>query len=79
MALGLVWTWLLRSDGMLNRVLAVIGIQGPNWLMDPNWAMPAVLVYSIWAGVGGAMVIFMAGLSDIPLTSMRPPRLSSRL
>ncbi len=65
-ALGLVWTWLLRSDGTLNQVLAVVGIQGPNWLMDPDWAMPAVLVYSIWAGVGGAMVIFMAGLNDIP-------------
>jgi ABC-type sugar transport system permease subunit len=65
-ALALVWTWLLRSDGALNRVLELVGIQGPNWLMDPNWAMPAVLVYSIWGGVGGAMVIFMAGLNDIP-------------
>jgi multiple sugar transport system permease protein len=65
-ALALVWTWLLRSDGALNSVLSAIGIQGPNWLMDPNWSMPAVLVYSIWAGVGGAMVIFMAGLNDIP-------------
>ena len=56
-ALALVWTWLLRSDGTLNTILAAIGIQGPNWLMDPNWAMPAVLVYSLWGGVGGAMVI----------------------
>jgi multiple sugar transport system permease protein len=65
-ALGLVWTWLLRSDGPLNGLLGLVGIQGPNWLEDYNWAMPAILIYSIWAGVGGAMVIFMAGLNDIP-------------
>lgn len=66
-ALGLVWVWLLRYDGVLNQVLALVGIAGPNWLMDPHWAMPAILLYAIWAGVGSAMIIFMAGLNDIPV------------
>jgi multiple sugar transport system permease protein len=51
--------------GLLNTGLATVGIQGPGWLNDPNWAMPAIILMSLWT-VGGNMVIYLAGLQDVP-------------
>lgn len=63
---SLLWVWLLRHDGALNQLLAVCGISGPNWLQDPRSAMPAIVIVCVWQTVGYYMIIFMAGLSDIP-------------
>jgi len=63
---SLLWVWLLRDDGALNQVLGLVGIAGPNWLQDPRAAMPAIVIVATWQAVGYYMVIFMAGLSDIP-------------
>ena len=63
---SLLWVWLLRDDGALNGVLRLIGIDGPNWLQDPRSAMPAIVIVATWQAVGYYMIIFMAGLSDIP-------------
>jgi multiple sugar transport system permease protein len=64
---ALVWKWLLNPQyGMVNRLLGLIGIDGPAWLLDPNWAMPAIIVTSAWKDLGYAMVIFLAGLQGIP-------------
>lgn len=52
--------------GLLNRLLAVVGIQGPDWLGDPHWAMPALILLAVWRGFGYAMVIFLAGLQNVP-------------
>lgn len=52
--------------GLLNQMLALAGIQGPDWLGDPRWAMPALILLAVWRGFGYAMVIFLAGLQNIP-------------
>ena len=56
----------LRDDGALNQVLRLVGITGPNWLQNPHSAMPAIVIVATWQAVGYYMIIFMAGLSDIP-------------
>lgn len=63
---SLLWLWILRDDGALNQVLGLIGITGPNWLQDTHTAMPAIVLVATWQAVGYYMIIFMAGLSDIP-------------
>jgi len=62
----LLWIWLLRDDGALNQALGVLRIRGPNWLQDPRTAMPAIVITTTWQTVGYYMIVFMAGLSDIP-------------
>jgi multiple sugar transport system permease protein len=51
--------------GLINGVLRLVGIEGPKWLFDPHWALPAVIIMSLWT-VGGNMVIYLAGLRDVP-------------
>lgn len=51
--------------GILNNLLRVFGINGPGWLAHPSWAMPALIIISIW-GVGNLMLILLAGLQDVP-------------
>ena len=64
--LSLIWMWLYRSDGVINIALGALGLPQPNWLMSTEFAMPAIIIFSIWESVGYQMVIFMAGLADIP-------------
>jgi len=65
-AVSLMWMWLLHPDtGVINTLLAQIGIQGPAWFWDPKWAMPSVALMNVWA-VGGSAVIYLAGLQNIP-------------
>lgn len=54
------------EDGLINRTLAVFGIDGPGWLTDPNLALYSVIAVDVWKGVGLATLIFMAGLVSIP-------------
>lgn len=64
---ALVWRWLLSpTTGIVNTVLAAIGIHGPGWWTDPHWAMPAIIVASSWKDLGFVMVILLAGLQAIP-------------
>ncbi len=63
---SLLWTWLLREDGALNQILGLLGISGPNWLQNPYAAMPAIVIVTTWQTVGYYMLVFMAGLADIP-------------
>jgi len=65
-AVSLMWMWLLQPDtGVVNTMLYFLGIQGPNWFWDPNWALPSVAMMSVWK-VGGSAVIYLAGLQNIP-------------
>jgi multiple sugar transport system permease protein len=58
--------WLLNPRlGLINALLSKLHIPGPPWLSDPHWAMPALAMMSVW-GVGNAVVIYLAGLQDIP-------------
>jgi multiple sugar transport system permease protein len=66
-AIALLWKWLLNpADGLVNRMLAVVGIAGPGWWTDPDWAIPSVVLASVWKDVGYVGVILLAGLQAIP-------------
>ena len=65
-AVSLMWMWLLHPDtGVINTLLEMIGIKGPSWFWDPQWALPSVALMGIWS-VGGSAVIYLAGLQNIP-------------
>ncbi|WP_197429623.1 carbohydrate ABC transporter permease [Auraticoccus cholistanensis] len=62
-----IWFWLLNPQyGVFNVVLGWFGIDGPAWLYESAWAMPAIVVMSVWAGFGANMVIFLGGLQGVP-------------
>lgn len=68
-AMGVVWQWIFApSTGVVNTLLHLIGITGPNWLNSPGWAMPVVAFANIWQYVGYNMLFFLAGLAAIPPT-----------
>lgn len=63
---ALLWMWVFNpGSGLINSALEIIGIQGPLWLHSPEWSKPAMIIMSLW-GVGGVMVINLAGLQSIP-------------
>jgi multiple sugar transport system permease protein len=53
------------NQGAINRGLAAIGIDGPQWLVDPDWVKPSIVLMTVW-GVSGTMVIFLAALQQVP-------------
>lgn len=64
-ASAMLWLWIFNSQfGLLNTLLAHIGINGPQWL-GKGWAMPSMAFESLW-GVGNTVVIYLAGLQDVP-------------
>lgn len=65
-AVSVVWRYILQKDGLLNTLLALIGIQGPDWLHDTRTALPALMVMTLWRNMGTLMIIFLAGLQAIP-------------
>jgi len=63
---AVLWAWILNSEfGLLNAMLHTIGLPKVLWLQEPEWALPALILMSLW-GLGGGMVIFLAGLQGIP-------------
>ncbi len=65
-ATAVLWTWIFHpTHGLLNIALQLLGIVGPNWLADPAWAKPALIVMGLW-GAGGSTLVFLAGLQDVP-------------
>jgi multiple sugar transport system permease protein len=66
-AVAVVWRFLLQDEyGLINTALGWVGIDGPNWLGDPNWSMPALILMAAWRNFGTAMIIFLAGLQAVP-------------
>jgi multiple sugar transport system permease protein len=66
-AIGLIWSWILIPKyGLLNGILGSLGVPDIDFLGRTVWAMPAVIVVSVWRGVGYNMVLFLAGLQNIP-------------
>jgi multiple sugar transport system permease protein len=53
------------NTGAINQGLGLIGIQGPQWLIDPSWVKPSIVLMTLW-GVSGTMVIFLAALKNVP-------------
>lgn len=67
--IAVVWSWIYQPQfGILNMILKFFGIQGKEWLRDPSTAMGAVIVMSIWWGLGYNIVLFLAGLQNVPRT-----------
>lgn len=63
---AMLWRWLFNAEfGVINVLLGRVGIEGPAWLLDANWALPALIITSLW-GIGGTTLIFLAGLQAIP-------------
>lgn len=66
-AASTVWVWLLNRDyGVINQLLGFVGIDGPAWLSNSDTAMLAVVFVTLWQGLGGNMIIYLAGLQGIP-------------
>ena len=65
-AVSVVWRYILQRDGLLNSALALIGVQGPDWLHDTRYALPALIVMTTWRNMGTLMIIFLAGLQTVP-------------
>ena len=69
-AIAAVWKWLFAGEkyGLINYGLIRLGLPPVDWLLSPTWVMPAIMIMSIWAGLGYNMVFFSAGISTIPST-----------
>ncbi|MET0733778.1 MAG: sugar ABC transporter permease [Casimicrobiaceae bacterium] len=66
-AVAVIWRYLFNTRyGMLNYALGQFGIDPIDWLGDPHWAMPAIIVFAVWKSFGYNMVILLAGLQSIP-------------
>jgi multiple sugar transport system permease protein len=67
-AVAVMFSLLLNGNyGLVNKALSFIGIAGPQWLTDPNWIKPSIVLMSLWS-LGGAVVIFLAALKGVPRT-----------
>lgn len=65
-AIGVLWLWLLNpQSGLINRGLAVVGIDGPGWTTDPGWIKPGIVLMSLW-GLGNTVVLYYAALRNVP-------------
>jgi multiple sugar transport system permease protein len=65
-AVAVLFSLLLNGNyGLINKTLALVGIQGPQWLTDPSWIKPSIVLMSLW-GLGGGVVILLAALQNVP-------------
>jgi multiple sugar transport system permease protein len=67
-AAGLGFRWIFQTDGAMNGLLANFGIDKIAWLSDPLWAMPVIILLSVWKQIGFNLVVFLAGLQTIPVS-----------
>lgn len=65
-AIAIMWAWMFNPRaGLVNYALSLVGITGPGWFASPQWALPGLIIVSLW-GVGPNMIILLAGLQGIP-------------
>ncbi len=65
-AVSVLWRWMYHPEsGVFNALLRLVGITGPRWIYSQQWAMPSLIIMSLW-GAGSAMLIYLAGLRGIP-------------
>ncbi len=66
-ATSLLWVWFLNPQyGVANWLLSLVHIAGPGWLASEIWSKPSIIMMSLWGSIGGAMLIFLASLQDVP-------------
>jgi multiple sugar transport system permease protein len=71
----LLWLWILNpQSGVMNTLLGYVGIPGPNWLSDPNWSKPSLILLGMW-GMGNTIVIYLSGLQDVPVSLLEAAEL----
>jgi multiple sugar transport system permease protein len=67
-AVAVIWRYIFHARyGFLNYVLGWFGIDAIDWLGDPRWSMPAIILFAVWKNFGYNMIIFVAGLQSIPV------------
>ena len=71
----ILWLWILNPQtGIMNDLLGHIGVQGPNWMSNPNWSKPGLILMGMWA-MGGTIVIYLSGLQDVPTSLLEAAEL----
>jgi multiple sugar transport system permease protein len=66
-AVAVIWRYLFHTKyGLVNWLLSFVGIDAIDWLGDPTWAMPTIILFAVWKNFGYNMIIFLAGLQSIP-------------
>ena len=66
-AVSVVWMWIYHPDvGLMNYLLNLLHLPSIRWLNDPRWAMPALIILGVWKGLGYNVIIYLAGLQNIP-------------
>ena len=67
-AAAVLWVWILNPEvGLVNHLLSLVGIDGPPWFGSTRWAIPAIILVTLWSSVGGGrMIVFLAGLQGVP-------------
>ncbi|MGI5189299.1 carbohydrate ABC transporter permease [Promicromonospora sp. CA-289599] len=66
-AIAILWQWAYNGDfGLVNQALALVGIDGPNWLASTFWAKPAIILMAIWKGLGFSMILYLAAIQSVP-------------
>ena len=68
MAVSILWAWVFNFDyGLLNSIIkALTGLHGPNWLGDEKMVKVAMIIFMTWKGLGGTIILYLAGLQNIP-------------
>ena len=68
-AIAILWQWALNGDfGLVNQLLAAVGIDGPNWLAEKHWVKPALILMGVWKGIGFSTLLYLAALQSVPRT-----------
>ncbi len=65
-ATALIFLWLYNANGVINFALSLVHLPGPDWLNDPLWALPALMLLNIWTTAASFMIYFLAALQDLP-------------
>lgn len=68
-AISILWQWAYNGDfGLVNQVLDIFGIDGPNWLQNPTTVKPAIILMTVWKGLGYSMLLYLAAIQSVPKT-----------
>ena len=66
-AISILWRWVYNGDyGLLNQILSIFGVKGPNWLNNETTVKPAIMAMTVWKGLGTSMLLYLAGIQSIP-------------
>lgn len=75
-AVSILWQWAYNGDfGLVNQALALIGIDGPNWLQNSATVKPALIIMAVWKGLGFSMILYLAALQSVPATLYEAARI----